>query len=350
MLRRMARTFLFRYRGYLIALVLAVLLVAALVPSPTTSLGAFVYELLRRCPDEQDAIAASDFYVIGHRGAAGHAVENTIASMDAALRLGANAIEIDLCMTRDSAIVLWHDWMPDDPIATARQKGTETDVVAKPVVPDDDDPMHRPVHELTLAELRANYGYALKDSTRRLDAAIPTLEEFLAWSAGKSQLRAVYLDIKVPDELASIGPAMIARIERALAAAPHAYEVVYLVAFEKVYAAVEPMLPDGNIAYDREPPGGLVLDPAANGSTPTAIARGNGHASTIIPITSTFGPWTTARRIARADVLGSAGRVRVVTGTMNDPEKLACLVQLGVAGIFTDFPERLRRIVGDPAR
>lgn len=346
----MTRTFFARYRGYVIALLAALVVAAVLLPSPSTSLGAYVYELLRRCPDESDAIAPSQFYVIGHRGAAGHAVENTIPSMDSALRLGANAIEIDLCMTRDSAIVLWHDWMPDDPIATARQQGTETDVLAKPVVPDDEDPMHRPVHELTLAELRSAYGYALKDSTRRLDVSIPTLEEFLAWSTGKEPLRAVYLDIKVPDELASMGPAVIARIERILAASRPAYEVVYLVAFEKVYAAVEPMLPEGNISFDREPPGGLILDPAEYGSTPTALARGNRHASTIIPITSTFGPWTTARRIARADVLASSGRVRFVTGTMNDPEKLACLVGLGVAGIFTDFPERLRRIVGTPAR
>lgn len=323
-----------------------VLLLATLVPSPSTSFGAFAYELIRRCPDGSLAAPASEFYVIGHRGAAAHAIENTLPSMDAALLLGANAIEIDLCMTRDSAIVLWHDWMPDDPIATARQKGQEPDVIAKPLVPDDDTRYHRPVHELTLAELRQHYGYALKDSVQRIDAHIPTLEEFVAWSAGKWALRAVYLDLKVPDDLAQIAPSMIERVEKSLAAGRRTYEVVYLVAARRVYDTVEPLLPRGNIAFDREPPSGVVLDPCDNGSTGPALANGNRHASTIIPVASTFGPWTTARRIVQCDIERSAGRVRVVAGTLNDPEKLQCLVDLGIGGIFTDFPERLRAIVG----
>jgi glycerophosphoryl diester phosphodiesterase len=342
----MARTYWTRYRWIIAALALALFVIALVLPAPGRSLGAYVYELIRRCPEASHSVPREEFLVIGHRGAAGHAIENTLPSMDSAMRLGANAIEIDLCMTRDSAIVLWHDWMPDDPIATARQKGVELEVLAKPLIPEEGHAFRRATHTLTLAELRQHFGYAHRDSTRRLDAHIPTLEEFLAWAHGASAMRTLYLDIKVPDTLAALGPAFIARVERAIAAASPTYEVVYLVAQKKVYDAVEPLLPNGNISYDREPSSGLILDPCEFGSADTALQRGNREASLIIPITSTFAPWTTARRIAQCDVQRSGGRVRVVTGSMNDPEKLACLVGIGVHGVFTDYPERLREIIG----
>jgi glycerophosphoryl diester phosphodiesterase len=343
----MAKTFWTRYRGAIVGIVLILLVVASVLPAPGRSVGAYVYELIRRCPEPRRPVAES-FLVIGHRGAAGHAIENTIPSMDSAIALGANAIEIDLSMTRDSAVILWHDWLPDDAIAQARQTGVETDVLAKPLVPEDGSPYRRATHELTLAEIREHFGYAHrdKDSTRRLDASIPTLEEFLAWAAGKPELRAVYLDIKVPDTLAHMGPAFIARIERTLAGSSASFDVVYLVAQEQVFNAVEAMLPEGNISFDREPPPGMILDPCEYGSSGVALAKGNREASIIIPVTSTFAPWTTARRIAECDIERSRGNVRVVIGTMNDPEKLSCLVGLGVQGIFTDYPERLRALVG----
>ena len=78
-------------------------------------------EVADRCPEPQTGLRGKgEFLVIGHRGAAGYAVENTLPSMDTAIARGANALEIDLCMTADSAIVLWHDWNPDDAIAEMR--------------------------------------------------------------------------------------------------------------------------------------------------------------------------------------------------------------------------------------
>lgn len=47
--------------------------------------------------------------VIGHRGAAALAPENTFASFDAALSLGVDAIEADVRITRDGVLVLMHD-------------------------------------------------------------------------------------------------------------------------------------------------------------------------------------------------------------------------------------------------
>src|SRR5207244_1292446 len=47
--------------------------------------------------------------IIGHRGAAGHAPENTFAAFDRGLALGADGVETDIRATRDGVLVLLHD-------------------------------------------------------------------------------------------------------------------------------------------------------------------------------------------------------------------------------------------------
>lgn len=47
--------------------------------------------------------------IIGHRGAAGHAPENTLVSLRKAAELGANWVEFDVKLTRDGELVLFHD-------------------------------------------------------------------------------------------------------------------------------------------------------------------------------------------------------------------------------------------------
>jgi glycerophosphoryl diester phosphodiesterase len=47
--------------------------------------------------------------IIGHRGASGYAPEHTFASWDLALELGADYIEQDLQMTKDGVLVVMHD-------------------------------------------------------------------------------------------------------------------------------------------------------------------------------------------------------------------------------------------------
>src|SRR5882724_5773943 len=47
--------------------------------------------------------------VIGHRGAAAHAPENTLAGLRVAKQLGCNWVEFDVRLTADGAPVLCHD-------------------------------------------------------------------------------------------------------------------------------------------------------------------------------------------------------------------------------------------------
>jgi glycerophosphoryl diester phosphodiesterase len=50
---------------------------------------------------------------IGHRGAAGHAPENTIAAIRRGVSLGVDFVELDVQCTRDGRLVLMHDKLVD---------------------------------------------------------------------------------------------------------------------------------------------------------------------------------------------------------------------------------------------
>src|SRR5579885_1139010 len=47
--------------------------------------------------------------VIAHRGASGHAPENTLAAFRLALEMGAKAIELDVHQSRDGELLVMHD-------------------------------------------------------------------------------------------------------------------------------------------------------------------------------------------------------------------------------------------------
>ena len=49
-------------------------------------------------------------YVVGHRGAAGLAPENTLVAISKACEIGVNAIELDVLQTRDRKIIVHHDY------------------------------------------------------------------------------------------------------------------------------------------------------------------------------------------------------------------------------------------------
>ena len=91
---------------------------------------------------------------IGHRGAAGHAPENTLASIERAIAIGCDFTEVDVRRSADGSLVLLHDERAD---RTTNGQG--------------------PVADMNLEELR------------KLDAGrgqtIPTLEEALRTAHGR---------------------------------------------------------------------------------------------------------------------------------------------------------------------
>ena len=101
---------------------------------------------------------------IGHRGAAGHAPENTLAAVQKGIDLGVDFVEIDLRRTADGALVALHDVTVN---RTTNGRGR--------------------VDVLTLAQVRA---FDVGKGER-----IPTLEEVLQAAAGRT---GVMIELKVP--------------------------------------------------------------------------------------------------------------------------------------------------------
>ncbi len=64
--------------------------------------------LLFSCQTEENKPMTS--LIIGHRGAPHYAPENTLASFEKAIDLGADGIELDLVITRDSQLIVCHDY------------------------------------------------------------------------------------------------------------------------------------------------------------------------------------------------------------------------------------------------
>lgn len=60
-------------------------------------------------PSSQQQLSERPLIAVAHRGASGYAPENTLAAIDEAHRLGAETVEVDVQLTEDEELVLMHD-------------------------------------------------------------------------------------------------------------------------------------------------------------------------------------------------------------------------------------------------
>lgn len=106
----------------------------------------------------------NDGFVIAHRGGAALGIENTLSCIEAGIAAGAGAVEVDVRLTKDGHVVVFHDARVD-----ALTYGTGK------------------ISEMTLCEIQALRFVA--DG----DAFIPTLEQVLALVGGRC---GVLIDVK----------------------------------------------------------------------------------------------------------------------------------------------------------
>ncbi len=93
--------------------------------------------------------------IFAHRGASSHAPENTLAAFQLAIDQGANAIELDVQLTQDQEVIVFHD----------AHLGRTTDGTGR-------------VKDLTLAEIKTlNAGLSFSPAYQNQN--IPTLKEVL---------------------------------------------------------------------------------------------------------------------------------------------------------------------------
>lgn len=228
----------------------------------------------------------SDFWIFGHRGAAGHAPENTLLALDTGIRLGADWLEFDVQLHPQGPLLLMHDLRLD---RTTNGRGWLT--------------------QCPLEALRA------------LDAGqgqqIPTLEEALDLI---EQRVGVNIEIK---NWGGTGAA-VAEVLRQYLDAGWSPEGLLVSSFHL------PELWDFKQAAPEVPVAALVagvpLDWAACSSDLQARAL---HCS---------GEFVDERLIADAKSRG----LRIHVYTVNDPADARLLQSMGIDGVFSDYPDRLR--------
>jgi glycerophosphoryl diester phosphodiesterase len=229
--------------------------------------------------------------VIAHRGASGHAPENTLAAFRRALAFGASFIETDLHLSRDAHFVAIHD---DTVNRTTNGQGK--------------------VHDLTLADLRrldAGSWFGSEFSGER----IPTLEEILEFS--KKNDVVFYLELKPTGawggENALIGALRESgEIARTIVIS---FDAGIIAALRKI----EPTLMTG-----------LLFD----GQTDQPLERAVEVGARQLAVR---GDLVTPALIAAAHKRD----LQIVCWTVNQPAHMRMLIEAGADGIMSDYPDRL---------
>jgi glycerophosphoryl diester phosphodiesterase len=230
--------------------------------------------------------------VIAHRGASAYRPENTLAAYELAVAQAADMIEVDLHRTRDGAVVVAHD-------AELERIGGRGEI-----------------GEATLAEVRT------------LDAGagqrVPTLDELLDGFGARIPLN---LELKQGSRGAYAGlPALAVAAVRARGLSDR---TLYSSFYDPVLHDLRSVDPEARIAL-------LISRRAPQGWVERARALGAEAVNPELPL------------VDRAFVERAHGEgLAVYVFTVDPLEEMQRLLALGVDGLFTNVPDRMRRLVGD---
>jgi glycerophosphoryl diester phosphodiesterase len=256
-----------------------------------------------------------EFEIIAHKGASGHAPENTMAAFKIALGMDVDMIAIDVRHTKDEEIVVFHDQFLDR---------VTRDSLGNQVTGD--------IHDYTLEELKQFEVGSWFDSKFK-NEKIPTLKEVLDLVDGKCK---VLVEIKHMDHPHyhdfSEKLIEVIREER------NGFDWVILESYENTY------LEEAHAYDDRIQTKKLII---GEDSTPliafyveTRVHLGRSEKEenfmALNPHYKTLSP----RRIFRMHARG----FKVYAYPVNERDEMIIMLNAGVDGIITDFPDRLMQI------
>ncbi len=242
--------------------------------------------------------------IIGHRGAMGHAPENTLASFDLGRRMGADFLECDVHLSKDKKLVVLHD-------ETLDRTTSGTGLVGK-------------LPWSKLKKLDAGAWFHRKFRGQK----ILTLDDLLAWikpkrSASGLPLRFV-LELKT-EYVPYLG------IEEAAVKALNKFDMggrTIVISFN--HGSVKRVK-----ILDRALRAGILF----HEPLPDLLARVKAmRADGIFPRRHLVTP--AMARFARKH------KLFLGTWTVNEPDEMKKMVRLGVDAVATNFPDRLAKIIG----
>jgi glycerophosphoryl diester phosphodiesterase len=184
-----------------------------------------------------NAIAAP--IVIAHRGASGYRPEHTLEAYQLAIEMGADYIEPDLVATRDGHLVARHE--PDISQTTDVASRTEFTDRKRTIMIDGVETTGWFTVDFTLAELRSLRAVQPRsDRSKEFDGQflVPTLEEIIALAQRESKVRSraigIYPETKHPSWHCALGLSLEEPLLRALSKAGwnHREAPVFIQSFE----------------------------------------------------------------------------------------------------------------------
>lgn len=313
-------------------------------PTGLRTLWVIVFVLLGGC--------SSAFDLQGHRGARGLAPENTLPAFAAALTIGVSTLELDVGVSADGTAVVSHD-----PVLNAA-------LTRKP----DGSWLRRPgpalfnlsdeeIRRYDVGRINPSSGYARRYPVQRAvdGTRIPNLSAVfdLVRRAGNDVVR-FNIETKLKPTAPERTPAPAAFARAVLTAVRDAgmEARVTVQSFDwrtlQMIQRDAPQIPTVYLSVQqgwldniqRRRPGaspwtaGLDVDDHG-GSIPKLVKAAGG---------SVWSPYH--EELDRAQLQEAHGLgLRVVVWTVNDPDRMEALIELGVDGIITDYPDRLRTVM-----
>ncbi len=316
---------------------------------------AWILEIFKTCRSfKNQKYDGKTFYIVGHRGSPTKEVENTIPSFERAIQDGANSLEMDLCITSDNKVIIWHDWDPDSTTALLRDSGFEPTVKYRPYFPDIGNDLRQQVCNLTFDEFISCHNYTLKDDDgKNANAEIPLLEDFFKWGIEQKKLLSVNFDIKVPKNEFERSFEILKTIKDFIDKYKPKFNIIIETVEEFVLLKMKEKFPEFNYLLDVEPSFGIILDPNDYSAIRAAIKYKNEYSLAFMPRQITIANWITHRRIIRNDVKirlkynadhSDKTLQQLFSATINKKIHLICLIKQGVGGIVTDYPELLHKL------
>lgn len=288
--------------------------------------------------------------VIAHRGARAYAPENTLEAIDLAARQRADAVEIDVQLTKDDAVVVMHDdtferttdaarrfpdrapwWVSDftaAEVATLDAGSWYVDAIA-PL------PAARAAFLRSLADAEFAHWVDRAALDRYVsDVGVPTLVDVL----DRCHAHGLVLHVELKS-IPRFPTGLVERVVPIVAAHPHAGKTRVSSFDHRLLARVrllDARLPTAVLVRDR------IADPVAYLEAIGANAWHPGCQGD----DDTIGFQSIAGSLDRPGIaaLTDAG-YEINVWTENDPVRMARLIDAGVTGIFTDFPDRLRTVI-----
>jgi len=297
------------------------------------------------------AQTAAAFDLQGHRGARGLAPENTIAAFKRALDIGVTTIETDVGVTRDNVVVIAHDRCLN--AALTRGPDGKWLAAAGPAI-----------RSLSLAELKAydvgrldpSSPYA-KSWTQQVAAdgeRVPALTELFELILRSGKPVRLNLETKLSPHAAdeTVDAATFTRIVVDAVRNAGFGARTTLQSFDwRTLVEAKRLAPEIRTAcLTIEGGNSDTVKPDDSGASPwhagLSLEKHEGSLPKLVKaagcdIWSPFWRNVTSDRVREARAIGLA----VLPWTVNEPTDMETLIDAGVDGLITDYPDRLRRVL-----